>query len=398
MGKLEDVTRLLMAAGGSPSADGNVIHLFREKNNTLYMETWTGSELKGTVPVTGNVRSGTSAPLVYLHYKRIFTVDKSNKLKCFTETLSAEDEGDDDDDEEEEEEEAWEEEKLDELDIEVHPQSCLTVSCGDDAIVVLYQKPDGSLGAIEDDGVGWKAAELPTCLAFPGSPLACVRAPEASYFVYVGTEGTLRYLEQGEDGWKDAAFSSAKVDATKSKLFAAKDDTSSDNPELMVFCLADNKLSTIKRQSEAAEVLGTVNDGVFKPASDQEHSCGCEVNLRNYHTDQRFRPLNHQRNREPQPLSPSPMMIIVQLNDLRSRGHPTPIDLIMLPLHQTGNGQLNKPLVREPQTLKHVVKLFVLSNARPERLMSLLKSHKNCLLETKSLLYHLPFRQPGSQL
>ncbi|KAK1253423.1 hypothetical protein MKX07_001500 [Trichoderma sp. CBMAI-0711] len=412
MGKLQDVTRLLMAAGGSPSADGKVTHLFREKNNTLYMETWTGAELTETARVTGNVRSGTSAPLVYLDYKRIFTVDKSNKLKCFTETLRAEDE--DDDDDEEEEEQAWEEEELDELDIEVHPQSCLAVSCGDDAIVVLYQKPDGALGAIEDDSLRWKAAELPACMAVPGSPLACLRAPEASYFVYVGTEGTLRYLEYGEDGWKDAAFSSAKVDATKSKLFAAKDDTSSDNPKLMVFCLAENTLSSIRRQSEAAEVLGTVHNGDFKPASDQEHGFLTQKppvarkavvaqkkiipqNRRDRLRLQLFPPLNRHGHREPRSLSTLLMMIVTcrQLNRLRSWGHTTPIGLIILRRHQAGSRQVNNPLIREPQTPRH---MLVLSNARPEPLTSLSKSHKNCLREIKSLLKHLPFKQPGSQL
>lgn len=74
MGKLQDVTRLLMAAGGSPSADGKVTYLFQEKNNSLYMETWTGPELTDKVRVATDVRSGTSAPLVFLKYKvRMFS-------------------------------------------------------------------------------------------------------------------------------------------------------------------------------------------------------------------------------------------------------------------------------------------------------------------------------------
>lgn len=69
MGKLQDVTRLLMAAGGSPSADGKVTYLFREKDNSLYMETWTGPELTDNVRVVSNVRSDAPAPLVFLQYK-----------------------------------------------------------------------------------------------------------------------------------------------------------------------------------------------------------------------------------------------------------------------------------------------------------------------------------------
>ncbi|KAL6875471.1 hypothetical protein HDV57DRAFT_175019 [Trichoderma longibrachiatum] len=283
MGKLQDVTRLLMAAGGSPSADGKVTYLFREKDNSLYMETWTGPELTDNVRVVSNVRSDTPAPLVFLQYKRIFTVDKSNMLRCYTETLSAEDEDEDEDEDGEEDEDIdWEEEELDDVEVEVHPQSCLAVSCGDEAIIVLYQNPDGSLGAIEDDGIGWKLSELPTCAASPGSPLACLRAEEASYFVYVGVKGTLRYLEHGADGWKDASFSNVKINAAKSKLFAANDEGSSGNPKLMVLCLADNKLSAIKLESDEPEILGTVHNGEFKPASDQENAYEHAFSLLSY--------------------------------------------------------------------------------------------------------------------
>lgn len=68
MGKLQDVTRFLLAAGGSASADGKSTHLFHEENNKLFMETWTGSEISNRQQVVTGVRTDTSAPLVSLHY------------------------------------------------------------------------------------------------------------------------------------------------------------------------------------------------------------------------------------------------------------------------------------------------------------------------------------------
>ncbi|QYS94771.1 hypothetical protein H0G86_002095 [Trichoderma simmonsii] len=272
MGGLQDVTRFLLAAGGSPSTDGKSIHLFHEVKNSLFMETWTGSELTDRVEVVTGVRSDTSAPLVNLHYKRIFVVDQSHVLKCFTETSKAEDEGDDED-EEEEEDSRWEDEELDDLDIRVHDKSQLAVACGEFTIVVFYQNPDGTIGAIEDDGShdGWKIAQLPNAEALPGTPMASFQAKDTVYFVYVATDRTFRYLEHSNNEWKDAAFSSAKIDGTTAKISLAEDEKAETDPKLLIFRLADNKLSTIKPGSTEAKTWGTVEDGVYKPTSDQEN-------------------------------------------------------------------------------------------------------------------------------
>ncbi|KAJ4863906.1 hypothetical protein T069G_00436 [Trichoderma breve] len=273
MGRLQDVTRFLLAAGGSASTDGKSTHLFHEVKNSLFMETWTGSELTDRVEVVTGVRSDTSAPLVNLHYKRIFVVDQTHTLKCFTETSKAEDEGDDED-EEEEEDSRWEDEELDDLDIRVHDKSQLAVACGEFTIVVFYQNPDGTIGAIEDDGSlhGWKIAQLPNAEALPGTPMASFQAKDTVYFVYVATDQTFRYLEHSNNEWKDAPFSSAKIDGASAKISLAEDEKAETDPKLLIFCLADKKLSTIKPGSTEAETWGTVEDGVYKPTSDQENN------------------------------------------------------------------------------------------------------------------------------
>lgn len=130
-------------------------------------------------------------------------MDQSHALKCFTETSKAEDEGDDED-EEEEEDTRWEDEELDDLDIRVHDKSQLAVACGEFTIVVFYQNPDGTIGAIEDDGSlhGWKIAQLPKAEALPGTPMASFQAKDTVYFVYVATDQTFRYLEHSNNEWK----------------------------------------------------------------------------------------------------------------------------------------------------------------------------------------------------
>lgn len=130
-------------------------------------------------------------------------MDQTHTLKCFTETKKAEDEHDSDD-EEEEEDTVWEDEELDNLDIKVHDKSQLAVSCGEFTIVVFYQNPDGTIGAIEDDGGhhGWKIAQLPNSEALPGTPMASFQAKDTVYFVYVAADQTFRYMEHSNNEWK----------------------------------------------------------------------------------------------------------------------------------------------------------------------------------------------------
>ncbi|KAL7795416.1 hypothetical protein V8C37DRAFT_374450 [Trichoderma ceciliae] len=271
MGKLQDVTRFLLAAGASPSKDGKVTHFFYEAKNALSMETWTGTEISDKAWVATGVRSGTSAAVVDMDYKRVFVVDQNHLIKSFAEPDGERD--DDAEDEDDDDEDAlWEEEDLDDVNVRVHPQSQLDLSCGSKALFVFYQNPDGSLGAIEEGSEGWKAVNLPASIALGGTPLASFNTKEALYLFYLGVDGTVRYMEHSGSEWKDSSFSNAKIDgaAAASKLSIAEDEQASGGPKLLAFCLANNKLSTIKWGGDSVETLGTVRDGVYQPTSDQE--------------------------------------------------------------------------------------------------------------------------------
>ncbi|KAH6611345.1 hypothetical protein Trco_001365 [Trichoderma cornu-damae] len=254
MSKIQEMVRFLSAAGGSASSDGKVTHLFYEENNSLCVKTWTGTEFSDKAWVATG---------------RVFAVGGDHTLRAFTEIERPEDE-DDEDDEDDDEDALWEEEKLDDVEIRVHPKSRLAVSCSEEALFVFYQNLDGTLGAVEDDGRGWKIVNLPFSAAFGGTPLACFTAKDAAYLFYVNGDGNVRYLEKSGNEWKDAPFSNAQIDGAASKLSIAQDGQAAGGPKLLAFCLADGKLSTIKWESDSVETLGKVVDGVYQPTTDQE--------------------------------------------------------------------------------------------------------------------------------
>lgn len=69
MYRLQDISRLLLAAGGTPSRDGKTTHFTYEKDGSVRMQTWTGSELIDDELIADGVRSGTSAPVVNRSHK-----------------------------------------------------------------------------------------------------------------------------------------------------------------------------------------------------------------------------------------------------------------------------------------------------------------------------------------
>lgn len=69
MDRLQDISRLLLAAGGTPSRDGKTIHLTYEEGGSIRMRTWTGSELGDNVLIADEARPGTSAPIVHRSHK-----------------------------------------------------------------------------------------------------------------------------------------------------------------------------------------------------------------------------------------------------------------------------------------------------------------------------------------
>ena len=69
MSKFPEITRWLLAAGGSPSTTGKGTDFFYEENNNLCVKPWTGSQYADKSWVATGVKTGTSAPCVTVQNK-----------------------------------------------------------------------------------------------------------------------------------------------------------------------------------------------------------------------------------------------------------------------------------------------------------------------------------------
>lgn len=149
--------------------------------------------------------------------QKVFAVDSNNSIKCFTGSLpvdraakrEAKAEIDDEDDGEIDEDSIdddafWDEDKITDVNTRVHPQSQLAVSYDKNTVFVFYQKPDGTLGCINEYANKWKDVKLPRVTALGGTPLATCNTNCAVFLFYIGIGGTVRYLENREGKWNGA--------------------------------------------------------------------------------------------------------------------------------------------------------------------------------------------------
>lgn len=97
--------------------------------------------------------------------------------------------------------EPWDEEEIAGVDTQAHPQSQLAVSYDKNTVFVFYQKPDGTLGCINEHNNQWKDVKLPAVDALEGTPLATCNTNYAVFLFYISTDGTVRYLENREGKW-----------------------------------------------------------------------------------------------------------------------------------------------------------------------------------------------------
>lgn len=133
--------------------------------------------------------------------QRIFVVHKDNSIRCFTDPLG---DGDQVEEDEIDDDAPWKEEEIAGVDTRVHPQSQLAVSYDRNTIFVFYQKPDGTLGCIDEYNSQWKEVKLPAVKALHGTPLATCNTNYAVFLFYISTDGTVRYLENREGKWNGA--------------------------------------------------------------------------------------------------------------------------------------------------------------------------------------------------
>ncbi|KAL9471249.1 hypothetical protein ACSS6W_009190 [Trichoderma asperelloides] len=262
MDRLQDISRLLLAAGGTPSRDGKTTHLTYEKEGSIRMRTWTGSELTDDELITDEARRGTSAPIVNRRRKKVFVVHKNDSIKCFIDPLRDDDQVEED---EMNDDAPWNEEEIIGVDTRVHPQSQLAVSYDKNTVFIFYQKPDGSLSGINEYNDKWKAIELPTVAALNGTPLATCNTNSAVFLFYMSVDGTVRYIENSEDVF----FSSAeiidpdeKLPGTALKLTIAEDRQAFERIRPLRFITED--------ESEEADSEGTEEESGSEGRASEE--------------------------------------------------------------------------------------------------------------------------------
>lgn len=133
--------------------------------------------------------------------QKVFIIHKNDTIKCFTDPLRDDDEVDED---EIDDDAPWNEEKILDVDTRAHPRSQLAVSYDRNTVFVFYQKPDGSLGCINEHDNRWKAVKLPDVAALAGTPLATCNTSKAVFLFYISVNGTVRYIENSRGEWKGA--------------------------------------------------------------------------------------------------------------------------------------------------------------------------------------------------
>ncbi|UKZ70482.1 uncharacterized protein TrAtP1_011462 [Trichoderma atroviride] len=269
MDRLQEIIRFLTAAGGTPSRDGNNTHFTFVEQGSVRMRTWTGSELIDNELIADEVRPGTSAPIVNGSHKRIFVVHKDNSIKCFIDPLG---DGDQVEEDEIDDDAPWKEEDIAGVDTQVHPQSQLAVSYDRNTVFVFNQKPDGTLGCLNEYNNQWKDVKLPAVAALDGTPLATCNTNYAVFLFYISTDGTVRYLENREGKWNDVFFSAAKILDPKAerpgsafRLTVAEDRQPFERIRPLVFCLHNDDLSIIKCRSKKLDTIGRVEGTEFVP-------------------------------------------------------------------------------------------------------------------------------------
>ncbi|PGH17865.1 hypothetical protein AJ80_04689 [Polytolypa hystricis UAMH7299] len=275
MSQFKNITRWLLAAGGSTSADGKSTYYLYEEKNTLCIKPWTGSEFAGKSWVATGVKSGTSAPCISVNGKHlVFCVNQSDILKCYAESqkVPAADMGDDDDDDDDDEDDdtLWNDVPSGPAgNIKVHSKSQLEVNISESGITVFYQTPDGRLGTIVNRGKDWQTIGLQSPNVLLGTPLASFTSKEKPLLFYLNDDNSIHFLtnDTHQDTWTDAPLANVKLGGYVSRLAVSEGD---DNAGLAAYCLADGKLLMVKESGDQVDVLGTVEKGEFHAAQGQE--------------------------------------------------------------------------------------------------------------------------------
>ncbi|KIY47181.1 hypothetical protein FISHEDRAFT_59821 [Fistulina hepatica ATCC 64428] len=257
MSQLEDLTRCLVAVGGTMFPGADERELLYVNGRSLVSKLWTGQSFGTQQLVAASVRPSSSA--VYIvkgKEKYIICISDSSVLRALVYDEDAEEWVDDG---------ALGEHK-------VYPEGKVAgVVSENDKQYIFYQDAFGTIIHLDDD---WTATPLPIISAQPGSPIAAAETSTGVHLFYVSaTDSFIHHAIEshvaGSCNWTDSVFAGAAFSGgEKLKRIIA---SPSEGGEFVISAIAaDNKLFQLTESGEKS-VFGTLNDaGEVVPLTKEE--------------------------------------------------------------------------------------------------------------------------------
>ncbi|KIY46461.1 hypothetical protein FISHEDRAFT_75618 [Fistulina hepatica ATCC 64428] len=243
MSQLEDLTRCLIAVGGTMLPGTDERELLYVDNGSLVSKLWTGKTFGTQQLIATSVRPNSSAVYIVKGTEKfIVYISNTSALRALVYDEDAEEWADDG---------ALGEHK-------VHSEGKVAgVLTEDGKRHIFYQDASGTIIHLRED---WTSTPLPIVSVQPGSPLAAAATPTGVHLFYVSTsDGFIHYAVDGHAAgsrkWTDSIFASvAFSDGEKPKRVIA---SPSDGGKFVISAIAtDNKLFQLTESGEKRNAAG----------------------------------------------------------------------------------------------------------------------------------------------
>ncbi|KIY46464.1 hypothetical protein FISHEDRAFT_60350 [Fistulina hepatica ATCC 64428] len=257
MSQLEDLTRCLIAVGGTMLPGTDERELLYINNGSLVSKLWTGQSFGTQQLVTTSVRpSSSTVYIVKGTEKLIVCISNTSALRALVYNEDAEEWADDG--------------TLGEH--KVHPEGRVTgVLTEDNKRHIFYQDASGAIVHLSED---WTATPLSAISAQPGSPLAAAETQTGVHLFYVSaTDGFIHHAVDNHTdnscNWTDSIFTSVAFSGGE-RLVRFIASPSEGDGFIISAVAADNKLFQLTESGEKS-IFGTLNEtGEVVPPTKEE--------------------------------------------------------------------------------------------------------------------------------
>ncbi|KAF8517817.1 hypothetical protein JB92DRAFT_2904692 [Gautieria morchelliformis] len=250
MAQFQDLTRVLLSAGGAPHPEGKGSYLLYTDQSSLTSKHWTGNTFGDQELVAKSVRANSPAAYLLAPTTRlIICISSSSTLRALRY---------DDDDEE------WVDDKTI-LHIDVHPEGKLSASLDrNEDVRVVYQDPMGNLVFLNN----WTPTVLPAD-PIAGSPLSTVVDGDKLHVFYISAkDNCIHYVTRAPEGsWSGNVMVNCPVEEKIKRFIVAPiGDTINFDAYLLT---ADDMLLQVTPEGDGVKrELGKIDSkGIFVPGT-----------------------------------------------------------------------------------------------------------------------------------